>query len=679
MGLWLNRIKRGMHRSPAELYYRSVLELRALYDRFTKSPIQKFTNTEFVNIFGYENINDLWNDLSKRPFVTGNFILDQNTLNTNMPGEFERIISLAEQALEWKIDLLGSGPTVLGERSRWHTDFKVGIDWSESYFRDIDILNLDRPSDVKVPWELSRMQWLIPVGQAYQLTGNPKYSYFCCEVIKEWINANSYGRGVNWAIAMEPAMRIFSWTWLFHVFKESLEWSNPDFRISFLRSLYEHGIFVERYMENYGLNGNHCAADAGGLVFVGNFFGGADRGEKWGKLGWDTLQREITRQIFDDGVDFEGSIAYHRFVCELFFWPARFRHVNGKKIPEYYINRLLLMADFIECYTKPNDLVPLWGDSDDGRVLPFGGESLNDHSYLPDLIRLQWGNIKSLFSSTKARAEILWTYGAFDRSLSERRVPASRGFEGSGFYIMATNKDHIFIDCGPVGFGGRGGHGHNDCLSFEAVLDGVPIVSDCGSYVYSGSYQKRNEFRSTAAHNTPFIDNQEQNRLISELELFSIQNDAIPNTHSWQTNDERDIFIGSHSGYLKLIEPVTPVRMISLEKKDHRLIIKDEFKGAGKHKITVPLHLAMECEVKKINDKAWSIFSEGKFFRLLVGGTVDWSVNIVEGLISPSYGVLVKGKIFEFKNDGSLETLLVGIYPENKSPNKPETWLDGYL
>ena len=64
---------------------------------------------------------------------------------------------------------------------------------------------------------------------------------------------------------------------------------------------------------------------------------------------------------------------------------------------------------------------------------------------------------------------------------------------------MAGGGDHVFIDAGPVGMKGRGGHGHNDCLSFEAVLDGVPLIVDSGAYVYTASVEWRNRFRSTAA------------------------------------------------------------------------------------------------------------------------------------------------------------------------------------
>ena len=668
-----------MHRSPRELYYRSILELRAATGRFTKSPLQKLTNIEFIELFGFTTVDDYWEDLSMRPFATDHSLLNERILVENIPDEFERIIGLADQALEWKIDLLGTGLIFLRENQRWTTDFKVGLGWPMIYFRDIDILNLEQPSDVKIPWEISRMHWLIPVAQAYKLTGDKKYALFCREVIEDWIRANPYGKGVNWTIAMEPAMRIFCWTWLFHIFKHSLEWSNPSFQILFLRSLYEQGIFVERYIENFGINGNHFTADAAGLVFAGLFFGGDARAQRWAKLGWNTLLTEISRQILNDGVDFEGSIAYHRFVSELFFWPARFRQVVGKEIPSHYSDRLLLMADFIECYTKPNGQAPLWGDADDARVLPFGGQGHNDHSYLPDLIRLQWGDNKSQCSSPKAKAEVLWSHGIYDDSLSKKNKPVSRGFEKSGFYIMANDEDHVFIDCGPVGFSGKGGHGHNDCLSFEAVLCGVPIVSDRGTYIYSGSYQKRNEYRSTRAHNTPIIDGVEQNRLLSKNELFSLKNDAIPSVRSWQIGDDIDIFIGSHSGYHKLKKPVTPVRMIALEKRAHRLIVRDEFKGEGEHEIMIPLHLASYFQVKQIDHRTWLVSSGKNIFNLIVSGSTEWSVTIKGGKISPSYGKLVESTSIEFVNEGPLETLLIGIYPENESPEYPEKWLRNYL
>src|SRR6185369_12436594 len=109
---------------------------------------------------------------------------------------------------------------------------------------------------------------------------------------------------------------------------------------------------------------------------------------------------------------------------------------------------------------------------------------------------------------------------------------------------------------------GRGGHGHNDCLSFEAVLNGVQLVVDPGSYVYTASYEWRNRFRSTRFHNTPVIDEQEQSRFLGAQYLWSLRADAKPTVLEWRTTSRLDVLRASHSGYTRLANPVTVMRTI---------------------------------------------------------------------------------------------------------------------
>ena len=81
--------------------------------------------------------------------------------------------------------------------------------------------------------------------------------------------------------------------------------------------------------------------------------------------------------------------------------------------------------------------------------------------------------IKNIYQEEKSKPEILWALGSewLDQVDSVQKViRGSTSFENAGIYILRGNLDHVFIDCGPIGFGGRGGHGHNDCLSFEAFF-----------------------------------------------------------------------------------------------------------------------------------------------------------------------------------------------------------------
>ena len=67
MRLWFNRIRRGFNRSPLELYYRLIQELRASFDRFRVSPINKISDIDFVQLCGAETIEGLWSQLAMRP------------------------------------------------------------------------------------------------------------------------------------------------------------------------------------------------------------------------------------------------------------------------------------------------------------------------------------------------------------------------------------------------------------------------------------------------------------------------------------------------------------------------------------------------------------------------------------------------------------------------------------
>src|SRR6185295_15076528 len=128
-------------------------------------------------------------------------------------------------------------------------------------------------NDVSLSWELSRLQWLLPAGQAYLLTGDERYAAGVRAVLENWIAGNPYAQGVNWACTREASMRTLSWTWFFHVFARTRSWSDGEFRSRFLRTLFLHGELTEQYLETAEINGNHFTAGAVTMLFAGLFFG----------------------------------------------------------------------------------------------------------------------------------------------------------------------------------------------------------------------------------------------------------------------------------------------------------------------------------------------------------------------------------------------------------------------
>ncbi len=681
----LELIRRGWGKPPHVIVRWLVRQVRAEWDQHrAPARARALTPEGLLDALQGNSPESLWRRLGEAPFPAHTQHVSLEDYEKSCPGDGERIIAAAEAATQRRVDLLGSGPVELGRPIPWHQDFKTGHSWPIVPFRRLDLLDLHRDSDVKVPWELSRLQWLIPAGQAYLMTGGEPYATTVRDVIREWADANPIARGVNWASTMDVALRGIALVWLFRVFHQSAAWRDEGFRHEFLKLLYLHGDFTSRHLEWSDVNGNHLLADATGLVVMGLFLGDGDGPKSWQALGWRILEDELPKQVHADGVDFEASTAYHRLALELFLLPALYRRASGLDVPGDYSDCLRRMAAFIAAYSRKDGSTPLWGDNDDGRVLPFGPatpEAKNDHRYLIAITARAFGDadLAALASGqgTNTAAEVFWTLGP-EAAATLPATPAaqgSRAFADGGVTIMRGGDDHVFIDCGTVGFAGRGGHGHNDCLSFEAALLGVKLITDCGTYVYSADQEWRNDFRSTSFHNTPVIDRQEQNRFVRPEYLWTLKPDATPDVRKWDTSEKADLFVGAHSGYRRLARPVTPVRSLMLDKADHRLLIVDRFEGADDHSVRIPYHLAPGLYVAEVGPGLWRIKSGDGIFLLASAGDDAWMSALGDGWVSPSYGVKVKAPVLNFIHQGPLRPLMVAIMPAEGAPKDPVQWL----
>jgi uncharacterized heparinase superfamily protein len=661
----LAKIGRGLRKPPGYVLARAWHELLAGAERFLAPARERRLDPDrLARTAGYGSIDALWLGLASRsaPVEMRHFRSEMDAISMDSCANLDELVS---NALGHIVDFLGSGSTRLGERIDWHTDFKSGIRFDPAFCRDISYNQLDRPSDVKVPWELSRMQWMIPLGQAYLLSGEDRYARKVRDLLDDWIDQNPYAYSVNWACTMDVALRAIVWVWFFHVFSVSAAWSDCGFRRKFIKALYLHGDFVERHLEKADINGNHYTADAAGMVFVGLLFGNAGRAGRWAASGWKILNAEISRQVFEDGVDFEASVAYHRLVQELFLFPALYRLRCGLSVEDTYRGRLVAMARFTEAYSREDGSAPLWGDADDARTLPFQHDAINDHRYLVGLVGLIFDDQELVSRFHGPRTEIAWVLGQeWANRLSETRLslPSSQAFENGGFYVLRDLRNHVFVDCGPLGLEGRGGHGHNDLLAFEAMLDGTLLFTDCGAYLYSANYRERNKFRSTAYHNTPRIDDEEINRFVRPDYLWMLHNDAKHSASEFVSGNNESNFSGSHDGYTRLPDPVIVKRRFTLEHHACALSILHEFDGTGGHLIEVPFHLAPGVNAGAQDRNSVLLEGRGRQFRLSWDGP-GWELRTSPARVSKSYGVCVETTRLTLVRKGLIAPLHTRIVP----------------
>lgn len=593
----------------------------------------------------------------------------KNTISSDARSE---ILRRAKMAMRHEVDLLGSGPVNLGERIDWALDFKSGTRWAMSGSLGLPVNDLDNPSDIKVPWELSRLQWLLPVGQAYILENDEEYAAFARAIIEDWIVANPVYRGPNWMCAMDVALRGISIVWLFHACKKSKSWRDEDFVERLIKALLLHGRFVDLNLEYADVNGNHLTSDLAGLTIMGITLGGQGLAGEWVERSWDILSEELPKQVLTDGVCHEASLPYHRLVAELFLLPMLARQNVGLPVERGYRSHVKKMADITHAATRPDGSIPIWGDADDGRALPLGTQLINDHRYLVE-------TLATMDKPTNAPAwdETLWWLGAGSTKPSKLPPRETCAFADAGVYIMRTNDSVVFVDAGPVGMAGRGGHGHNDCLSVDVTLAGTPLIVDPGAYVYTSDWQARNWFRSTAAHNTPQIDGEEINRFVNPQYLWLLSNDAVPEIQEWSATKNQFRLTASHSGYQRLPAAVTPVRTIIFDTSADRLAIIDQFHGSAEHTAKTRFTLATDVDIQELDTNAWRLVSGQSKFLMVLPANSEWAMDHEEVYVSPSYAIKNATKAMIFSSPTPLTPFEMVLQPEeNTSVAEARQWLD---
>jgi hypothetical protein len=513
-------------------------------------------------------------------------------------------VTAAEPIMRHEFDLLGSGPAQLGERIDWQLDFKSGRRWPLDHISRITTVYPDN-SDIKVPWELCRCQHLPVLAAAWKLTGDRRYLDEIGTQMTSFIEDNPVEFGACWACTMDVAIRAANWVATLALCADQ-PWTG---RV--LQSLLLHGRFIRSHLEWGEVRGNHYLSDVAGLLPLAAVF------PREGWQGWAApeLVSEMEHQVREDGCDHEASIPYHRLVTELFVRSTEAARALGHSFPDWYDDRLQLMLDFVRCYTRGDGLAPLVGDEDSGRYLPLGdyGADPRDHRHL----------IAGL-EPARGSAALL------------------RG----GYYVLRRNDLYALIRCGDTGLDGRGGHSHNDQLSFEFSVGAQPIVVDPGAYIYTADPAARNLFRSTAFHSTMQVDGAEQNELREDY-LFSMTDRA----HAQMLGYDQHSFEGRHEGF------PGAVHTRRLELTDDGLRIEDRAEGGTELTWTFPLAPGADAG---IDGEAILAEWPGAAVRIEAPGV---QLSIEDGWYSPRYGVREPTPFVRARRAASAEPAIFTLRP----------------
>ena len=402
----------------------------------------------------YKKINTKWQDkiqkkidLTKDTHIKFNVpIIKKSYININeldVSGIDKKLAQyLSKMYCEHRFDLLGSGwvknsydSIALGvegykyqmnvpvETSKykaenynpidWQKDYKSGYRWSvNTWYKDIKYghrLGLD----IKVPWELARMQHLSQLAIFSLVDENLKEQNLIefKNQILDFIATNPPRMGVNWVCTMDVGIRAANVLVAYDMFKQldSFGILDDDFKQIFANSIYEHGLHIVNNLEySEWLTSNHYLSDIAGLSFISAYLENRNDINQWLAFSIQEIINEMKKQFYEDGGNFESSTSYHRLSGELMIYSTalilglkedkinallnyspkgwkvepkleplqrqQFTINNSTSkidLPQWFVGRLYKIGRFTVDITKPDGEIPQFGDNDSGRFFRF--------------------------------------------------------------------------------------------------------------------------------------------------------------------------------------------------------------------------------------------------------------------------------------------------------------------
>ena len=289
----------------------------------------------------------------------------------------------------------------------WQMDFKSGYTWSaKTWYTEVAYGHLPGV-DVKVPWELVRMQHLPMFARAFGMVEEAERDVYAREFrneILDFIALNPPQFGVNWRCTMDVGIRAANWLVAYDLFKAFGASFDDDFERILASSVYDHGRHIIRNLEySPDLRSNHYLSDIVGLLFAALHLPSTDETDAWLAFALQEMGSEMAHEFHEDGSNFEGSTSYHRLSTELMLYGALFavqmdrgrrdrvksyrctlHHVQpslnsiekqdfdldrDEIFPEWFWERLTKALRFTSDLLHEDGTIPQIGDNDSGRFL----------------------------------------------------------------------------------------------------------------------------------------------------------------------------------------------------------------------------------------------------------------------------------------------------------------------
>lgn len=569
--------------------------------------------------------------------------------------QYKKLIERSQHLLNNEACIFNGYYSIPNSKLKWNFSILTKQYWPTLHYTKLkqkltfnDFDNDDYICDILYAWEFGKHHALFDIACLLNINEDIQKRSYLNEQLESWMKSTTLENNIHWMNSLIVSQRCINWLYILALEHDNLK-LNKSLYQEFIGELLFSADYVYNNMEFYKFNNNHLISNLAFLILIARIFPKSKKLKRYSDYAKKVLHSELTKQVFDDGVNFEASTVYHRYVTELLviaFCGTEDSDISLKMKLSLIIQKML---KYISRINSKDYLLPIIGDNYQTKVLPNAENNANNcYSLLNVYQHLVDKHISNNILKNSS-------HSTEERGMNNTIDP--RDYLTSGWLccFYPNNSDMmILFDTANTGLRGSdandaSSHGHSDALSFILNVEGLEFIVDRGSPEYTGSRKLHDEFRATSSHNTLTIDNCDQ----CTPSGYWVYERYAPIYGRRVTEDSAKwILEGSHKNYHnKNKGEITHTRKVTYYKKNPSVTIIDSLIGVANSDVDGRLYLHPDVSLQRISKNKFRI-SRGRvlvFVEFKVGADARMiNIEPVETTVSKDYGSIEKSIMISY-------------------------------
>lgn len=376
--------------------------------------------------------------------------------------------------------------------------------------------------------------------------------------------------------------RILNWLWIHNMLLNEREYSDED-QLRTIATLLQHGAHL--YERNAGFRpGNHQTKGMSSLAMLSILLRDFVDTDLWYSRAMERLEEHLLKEINADGFQFERSVHYHMSDINNYFYVFQLAKISGLEVSKVWEDKLRSLFTTLVKIAYPDKTAPVLQDDTE---IPWGEKNKIDGALTLGYLLFEDPEF-GYFANDRVDASMYWflqqrqvellknikhrepTYGSLAFSDTDYYIMREGWNKGDKMMIISAGLDEIKPD-----------HQHGDMLGIQAIANGHIILPN---YQVRYSLGDLELFKNSMVKNVALVDHELQGKQWTANKGGSgfgkFRELPNPETIVWQSNEDFDLFTGSHDGFENI--GVSYTRQV-IYIKDDFWIVRDRFRSEEPH------------------------------------------------------------------------------------------------